>query len=297
MPLPLAAGAAIIGAGINAFSQGKMNQKTRQWNEKMYGIQRQHALDDWAMQNAYNSPEQQMMRLKAAGLNPNMVYGSGSVANSTQSPRSSSTGSWNPQSPDFGSIATSGIFAGLDMEIKQQQLDNLKTQKTVMDTDVLRKTADIANLNVKTERGKFDLGLVSDLRNTTLTTAQENLRNIRARTDVALAANERAIVTQGQSLRESAERILNMRLQRAKSSAEISQIQANIANLRRSGALQELDIAQRKLGINPNSNTAVQMVGRLINSDVLPQVGQKIDRGLKWHKNWVAPFSKQWFNR
>ena len=36
-------------------------------------------LQMWHMQNAYNDPSQQMARLKAAGLNPNLVYGKGAT--------------------------------------------------------------------------------------------------------------------------------------------------------------------------------------------------------------------------
>jgi hypothetical protein len=35
---------------------------------------RKNALADWNMQNAYNSPQQQMQRFKEAGLNPNLIY-------------------------------------------------------------------------------------------------------------------------------------------------------------------------------------------------------------------------------
>lgn len=40
----------------------------------------------WSKTNEYNSPEQQMIRLKAAGLNPNLVYGTGNVSGQTSSP-------------------------------------------------------------------------------------------------------------------------------------------------------------------------------------------------------------------
>lgn len=45
------------------------------------------AMLSWTLANDYNHPIQQMERLKVAGLNPNLVYGSGSVAgNTTSSP-------------------------------------------------------------------------------------------------------------------------------------------------------------------------------------------------------------------
>lgn len=295
-PIGAAAGA-VVGAGVSAFSQGKMNKKMREWNEKMYARQREDSLSDWAMQNEYNSPQAQMARLKAAGLNPNMVYGQGAVANSSSGPRSSSTGSWSPHTPDYGGIVNAGIYAGLEMEIKKQTLDNLRTQKSVMAADVVKKTTDAGLTGVKTRKGEFDLSLAGDLRTTLVDTAKANLESIGVRNYVALSANEQKVLATSQSISESVQRIMNMRRQNAKTSAEIAQINANIANMRRSGVLQDLDIQQRRLGINPNSNTAIQMVGRLVNSDVLPQIGSKLDRGLKWNKKWVAPFSKEWFNR
>lgn len=39
----------------------------------------------WKMNNQYNSPVEQMARLKEAGLNPNLVYGNGSVTGNTSS--------------------------------------------------------------------------------------------------------------------------------------------------------------------------------------------------------------------
>lgn len=43
------------------------------------------AMLSWTLANDYNHPIQQMERLKAAGLNPNLVYGSGSVSGNTTS--------------------------------------------------------------------------------------------------------------------------------------------------------------------------------------------------------------------
>lgn len=43
------------------------------------------AMTSWHLMNDYNHPIQQMERLKAAGLNPLLVYGSGSVAGNTTS--------------------------------------------------------------------------------------------------------------------------------------------------------------------------------------------------------------------
>lgn len=41
-------------------------------------LSNRHDLKMWRMQNDYNSPQAQMARLKAAGLNPNLIYSQGS---------------------------------------------------------------------------------------------------------------------------------------------------------------------------------------------------------------------------
>lgn len=77
--LSLAGG--LLGGGIQYLGQ-------RQANKTNLKIAREARIYDrkmWERQNEYNSPEQQMMRLKSAGLNPNLVYGSGSVSGNTTS--------------------------------------------------------------------------------------------------------------------------------------------------------------------------------------------------------------------
>lgn len=46
-------------------------------NEQLIKEQNQWNLEQWQRENFYNSPQQQMLRLKAAGLNPNLMYGNG----------------------------------------------------------------------------------------------------------------------------------------------------------------------------------------------------------------------------
>lgn len=50
----------------------QLSRENREWNEKM-----------WALNNEYNKPIEQIKRLKEAGLNPNLMYGQGTVGNSS----------------------------------------------------------------------------------------------------------------------------------------------------------------------------------------------------------------------
>lgn len=58
-------------ASWNAQQQQNLNDRTFQQNLEM-----------WNLKNAYDSPEQQMARYKAAGLNPNLIYGQSNTSGS-----------------------------------------------------------------------------------------------------------------------------------------------------------------------------------------------------------------------
>lgn len=71
---------ALIAAGIGAAGQtasGLFGNKAR---KKAATTAHNRNRQNWKEQNEYNDPSQQMARLKAAGLNPNMVYGTGTQA-------------------------------------------------------------------------------------------------------------------------------------------------------------------------------------------------------------------------
>ncbi len=64
--------------GIAALSQGTniiSTAMTNNANERMQQQQNKWNLEQWNRNNAYNHPAAQMQRLKAAGLNPDLMYG------------------------------------------------------------------------------------------------------------------------------------------------------------------------------------------------------------------------------
>lgn len=80
----------------------KMAQMSIDANKDLakYGYDQSRA--QWARENAYNTPEQQMARFKEAGLNPNLIYGQGDAGNASsmqayQSPTADYTGVSNPE--------------------------------------------------------------------------------------------------------------------------------------------------------------------------------------------------------
>lgn len=122
------------------------------------------AMTAWNMMNDYNHPAQQMQRLKEAGLNPLLVYGSGSVTGNT-------TGS--PALVGGGiSTTAESAFKGLSniMSVLQGQanLDNTHAQTSASNAAAGASTAQASNLNaqasVNQQRADFERqSIIADL--------------------------------------------------------------------------------------------------------------------------------------
>lgn len=70
------------------------NKTARENTEKTIAAQKaeaelayQRQVEMWHMQNAYNSPAEQMKRFGAAGLNPHLIYGQGNAGNAGSMPQ------------------------------------------------------------------------------------------------------------------------------------------------------------------------------------------------------------------
>lgn len=81
MPFPIALALGMAAAGGTTYLNYRMNQneniRNRQFAREQYQRSLQDNLTNWNRENQYNSPAQQMQRLREAGLNPNLVYGKG----------------------------------------------------------------------------------------------------------------------------------------------------------------------------------------------------------------------------
>lgn len=73
------ASAAITQLGNYAISAAA-NKRQFKFQQQAMAKQQEYNKELWDYQNAYNTPQQQMERLKAAGLNPRLIYGSGAAS-------------------------------------------------------------------------------------------------------------------------------------------------------------------------------------------------------------------------
>lgn len=207
------AGATMASGATQAIAQSNINKRTRAWNEKMYGLQREHALADWNMQNEYNDPSAVMARLRKAGLNPNLVYGNG-AATPTDTVRSSSSPAWNPQAPDMsfiGHAAGNALSAYQNWEMKEAQTNNLRAQNTVLLEEAALKAATTKNLEQRTDTGVFDLGMKNILAETNYETKKTELERLKTQIGISLDENERRAALTAQSLTKGVQEVINMK--------------------------------------------------------------------------------------
>lgn len=179
-----------VGSLLGGFGSSAMNNKAvrdtnkanmeiakyqAQWqqqeNEKAY----QRSLNMWNLQNEYNSPAQQMARIRAAGLNPNLVYGNGVTGNS-----SGSTPQYEPAKFNAPTMqAYRGWNLGISDAISQflayrtakAQVDNMEAQNSLIRQQTATEATKQANIAASTSRSEFDLNMAKELRDVSVSSA------------------------------------------------------------------------------------------------------------------------------
>lgn len=277
-------GAATIGTGaINMGSQGKMNKKNMAHQKLMY----QNSLNDqrynWEMQNAYNNPSAAMERLKAAGLNPALMYGgSGATgqAGSVGSPTMPSAATTAPQL-DY---AASGAITNAAKAIQYQQ-----QQKNVELTD-----AQIRKTQAETD-GKL-------IENNFAPESNQLRQNLDYNKMLKLSADtENSEATREQIKARTAQIVSDTQVNQARSAQTIEQGKVQMAQMMNAmqiandqnawnNANQKFDLDMKRVGISPNSNEWWRMFGTML-KDLNNQSGGEgksfIDRGLEYLKNYT----------
>jgi hypothetical protein len=247
----IAAGAAIAGQGINAMAQGKMNKKTRQWNEKMYARQREDALADWARTNDYNAPLQQMARLKQAGLNPNLVYDKG-ADNTASMVRGTEAKSWDPKAPafDLGQVADQYFGA-------QRNTQSVEYTKELIKGKQLENTGqEIANAKNAAGLPYVEKMLVANLENKLADTKSKQVQ-----TSLALNNDARQAIRSTDDHEIAIKRALNIMADTASKEANTTNAKAQLYNiqetrklLQEQGKLAELTRKWKEVGLSNNAS-------------------------------------------
>lgn len=202
----------------------------------------------WDLQNVYNSPVKQMERLKAAGLNPNLVYGNGAVGNTT-------SGAPQMERPNIEPLSNGGfvsdavqrsLFTGAQIDNLRQQTELSKSQQKVQEANITRIGQEVAESIQRTARSKFDLILAQELKQNSIDVANANLESIKSSTKWrnVSTAMEKA-------------RLEMIPLERSLKATQISQINASLQNVL-------WDLEMKKEGLIPSNDPLSWVVNQLI---------------------------------
>lgn len=151
----VAAGASLLGQGVSAYSTGKMNKRAEKFSREMYSKQRADALSDWHMQNAYNDPSSQMQRMRDAGLNPNLMYGQGTVGNASGDPRGANVTQPKFDAPqfDFGTVVQQAMATRqLQANIARTEAETERIQSQTYSSDFKNRLNDLIGIEEMSSR-------------------------------------------------------------------------------------------------------------------------------------------------
>jgi hypothetical protein len=300
----VAGGSGVIGGLLQFFGAKKQQQRIFDQQEKMYATQRADALADWQMQNAYNSPEQQMQRLKDAGLNPNLVYGNGATATSNQEVRSSDPGSPQAVNTMAGlgqSIASLGM-GYIDMKAKTAQTDNIRAQNELIQEQVRSQKLDNASKSLtyimdaaaknasndatartavkKALQEVYNLGATGDVLDAQSGNIQTDTNNKHKqglligqqittenlRQKIMQDENDRAWIMNASNVREAAARITSMAVANARSEAERQKIMRETTGKEYENIVKRFEAEMSQQGVKPGDSYWQRKIAELQNS-------------------------------
>lgn len=215
-------------------------------------------VDMWKRQNMYNSPAEQMRRLREAGLNPNLIYGQSSAG---------ATGN-NSGAPTFEGLADSGyrpvdipstiesLQSFTDWDIKTATADNLRSKTETEKQNAVLKTVETAGRLLQNNKLAKELPFVEELAKSSLDAARANVKKIEADTTFTLNQDERNAIMQDQNIMESLERIYSMRTGR-----KLTEEQIKNAGL--DSFVKQLDAKATEQGWRPSDPWYARALGRI----------------------------------
>lgn len=258
--MPIAPFLPAIGQGLGLIDNLINRGETKKQNER----DRQFQLDMWNNTNTYNSPAAQMERLKAAGLNPNLVYGNGAT---TTASNITPTASKPIPSTQLGSSINSYV----DLTQKQLQNDLVASQifnNGLLAEDIRTRAAKNVsssyesqfrsrNIEADTEMKQFELG------------KQKELRQVSIDGQIQLAKK---------TMLQNKEAEINMLTQNARNQQQLLEsysrlklMQSQLNNQQLDNAIKQEIKNLRQKGLNENDNVLLRLF-----SDLLPS---KTDTG------------------
>lgn len=279
----------------NVAAQEKINQQNIDFARQTNLQNRAWALEDWNRTSMYNSPAQQMQRLREAGLNPNLVYGNG-AQNTAQMVSRTEAKSPDLKAPQHIPLQLPELGGELSRYVAvkqaQAQIETAKAQQLLLGKQAVQADAKTAAILQGTAKTAVQTKLANSLFDSTVEAA--TLRNEATKTGILSTQTSTALKVPEFQLKTA-----QFELAKARTDAEIVSITARtlktmfesstllpqqvakmkqeVENMKVNNDLQKFLLGMRKMGINPNDPIYIRMIGLLgekMSSDLLSNATQ-----------------------
>lgn len=290
----------LVGGILNWNEQKGQNRRDRMFQREMYGRQRQDALADWTREAEYNSPEQQMERLRQAGLNPNLVYGKG-ADNTARSVRSSTAQTPNQIAPKWDVNAVmSPLLSYFNIKQMQENTDKLAEQAALLKKEQLYKDAQTLGELAKTSKTKEETWRLKNTHRLVMDQMQSTIDQTEANTEYTISENQRKELANSANVNLTLEKVLTEKLIRSKTEAEARRIEAMIDNVKADTNLKVKDLELRKNGIYPGDPAWLRLMTMAGSEDSflndiinrIPKLPKSKLNTTKHHKRQFSPTGK-----
>lgn len=165
----LSMGTSLIGSIFGNNMNRKNQERTQAWQEKMNLQQQQWQEDMWNMNNAYNSPQAQMQRLQAAGLNPNnasaAILGTNATSQMAQQPTIPNGNPIPGVNVDLVGAMNEGMRTNKEMQLLESQRENIEADtlgklKNIEGTDaqikLWQKQGDLMDIDILNKPKEYE---------------------------------------------------------------------------------------------------------------------------------------------
>lgn len=259
-----AAGA--VGSIFAAKENRKAVQDTNTANIELAKYQNQWNLDQWNRENAYNTPAEQMRRLQAAGINPNLAFSKGTIDNVSASSPTAAPMKVEPylgNTQDMQSMVSnivSGLQAFESYKQAQNQTELGKTQIDFMKADVLNKRLQTEKLFEEKLGLSYDNYVKKELRKYNIDMFK--LQMDEARANIALKKAQTDVHTLSLGYTKKQIQLIGEQIQKVKQ--ETSNLKTTDKYNKELYERERLDNQLRRKGINPHDPVLYRVLGRAL---------------------------------
>jgi hypothetical protein len=228
----------------------------------------------WQMQNEYNDPRNQVKRIQNAGLSPALLYGqsAGGVSGQAQSIQTPDVQTPQFRTPDLTGIGQAGLAIMnqiYDTDIKQAQVDNLKSQNAVNQQRAALTAAQTAEQLRSTKYTRQLEGISAEA-------AKEALRQTKVNTKFTIDENARKEAASAQSMEEAVQRIIESKARTKQMGKQGKLIEEQIKNAIKDQAIKEFEIQLNKDGFTKQDavwwralSVKIEMISKALGLDYI----------------------------